>query len=150
MLAELISLIVLLVAPLILSTAGVSWGTKVARLAIVAVVCALVISPWAIYNSTRFDRNVPLSTGFGSAMLQGNCPATYSGPLLGSFKLGCALLAKNASKDPSVADGQNRHTALRYMRCACVARFPSSSRRGSGGRSASTGRSRSCISRAIA
>ncbi len=114
--AELVALIIILVVPLILSTASVSWGTKVARLAIVAAVCGLVISPWAIYNSTRFERNVPLSTGFGSAMLQGNCPPTYSGPLLGSFKLGCAILAKGASKDPSVADGQNRHLALDYMR----------------------------------
>lgn len=114
--SELIALLVLLVVPLILTTAAVSLGTKLVRIALACAVCALLMSPWAIYNSTRFDKAVLLSTGFGSAMAQGNCPLTYSGELLGSFKLGCAILTKHVSKDPSVADGQLGREALDYMR----------------------------------
>jgi 4-amino-4-deoxy-L-arabinose transferase-like glycosyltransferase len=114
--AELIVIAVLLVAPLIMLVRDVERGRRLAWLAAAAVACALVIAPWAIYNSTRFAKPVPFSTGLGSELLQGNCTATYHGRLLCYYVLGCSLFVPNLSHDYSVADAQDRHVAVDFMK----------------------------------
>jgi 4-amino-4-deoxy-L-arabinose transferase-like glycosyltransferase len=112
---EMLALAAFLVLPLVLG-AGIHWRRRLASLAAATVCCAVVIAPWAVYNTTRFDRPVPLTTSLGSAMLQGNCEQTYHGELLGYYRLGCAVLRTGFSSDRSVADAEQREAALDFMR----------------------------------
>ncbi len=41
---------------------------------------ALVVSPWVVYNLSRFDKRVTISTGLGQTLLAANCSDTYLGP----------------------------------------------------------------------
>jgi 4-amino-4-deoxy-L-arabinose transferase-like glycosyltransferase len=113
--SELIAVAVLLVLPLIWSVRDTDLRNRFGRLAVAGVACVLVIAPWAIYNSTRFQKQVPFSTGFGIAMYTGNCAPVYHGPMLGYADLGCAAFVPKVSLDYSVADGQYRHQALKFM-----------------------------------
>jgi 4-amino-4-deoxy-L-arabinose transferase-like glycosyltransferase len=112
---ELIALALFLVVPLVLRASG-EWRQRITWLAAAGIGCAVVIAPWGIYNSTRFERPVPLTTGYGSAMLQGNCAPTYHGELLGYYELACVThRGKSFSSDPSIADGEQRKVAFEFM-----------------------------------
>jgi 4-amino-4-deoxy-L-arabinose transferase-like glycosyltransferase len=113
---ELLALLLLLVLPLMVGAARVDRRHKAVWLVASCAACIAVILPWAIYNQTRFARPVPLTTSFGSAMLQGNCESTYHGARLGYFRLGCATLQRGVSDDPSIADGQERRKAIDFMK----------------------------------
>jgi len=113
--AELLTLSVLVVAPLILWAPGIAVGDRVARLALAGVVCVLCIAPWSIYNTTRFQRFVPLSNGLGAAMLCGNCPLVYGGERFGFSDLSCVMFVPHRSDDPSIVDGQFRAAAVGFM-----------------------------------
>jgi hypothetical protein len=63
-----------------------------------------------------------LTTGFGSALRQGNCATTYRGELFGYYDVRCAF-GRSTSKDASVADGQFRQQAVDFIR-AHKSRFP--------------------------
>jgi 4-amino-4-deoxy-L-arabinose transferase-like glycosyltransferase len=114
--SELLSISVLLVAPLILSASRVTWGRRLGWLAMAGAACVALIAPWAIYNETRFERPVPLSNGLGSVMLQGNCAPVYHGARLGFAEFGCLAFVPNLDEEPSVADAQYRDAALDFMR----------------------------------
>ncbi len=113
--SEMIVMSLLLVTPLIVGRSEVDAKRRLGWLAAAAAACVLVIAPWAIYNSTRFERPVPLSAGLGGTMWSGNCPPTYDGRLYGYAELACVLLAPGISTDPSVADGQYRSLAITFM-----------------------------------
>jgi 4-amino-4-deoxy-L-arabinose transferase-like glycosyltransferase len=113
---ELLALTAFLLAPLILSAAGIEWQRRAAWLAAAGIACALVMLPWSIYNLTRFERPVPLTTSLGTTMLAGNCEPAYHGERLGFYSLGCAVLQRGLSSDRSIADGQERRIAIEFMR----------------------------------
>lgn len=113
--SELLAISLLLVVPLILSTRSLQLGRRVGWLAAAGAACVLVIAPWGVYNQTRFERPVPLSTGAGAAMFTGNCPPTYEGRLLGYYELGCIAFVPEVDPDFSVADGQYRRQALEFI-----------------------------------
>jgi 4-amino-4-deoxy-L-arabinose transferase-like glycosyltransferase len=46
----------------------------------------LVLAPWTIYNAQRFRTFVPVSNNLGTVLEGANCPLTYSGPYLGSWR----------------------------------------------------------------
>jgi hypothetical protein len=111
--SELITIALFLVVPLIWSAGGEGLR-RISRLAIAGAACATVIAPWAIYNSTRLERPVPLSAGLGGAMRGGNCERTYYGDRLGYYELGCVTFAA-VDSEQSIADAQYRRAALEYM-----------------------------------
>lgn len=113
--SEMIMLSVLLVVPLVLRRTEVGTWRRVGWLAAAGMTCVLLIAPWAIYNSTRFERPVPLSTGLGSTLWSGNCPPAYSGPLY-AYSTECTFYTPGISSDASVADGQFRGLAIDFMR----------------------------------
>jgi hypothetical protein len=49
------------------------------------------LAPWTIYNLTRFERPVLISTNDGLTLIGANCPDTYSGPALGFWSIYCPL-----------------------------------------------------------
>jgi 4-amino-4-deoxy-L-arabinose transferase-like glycosyltransferase len=75
----------------------------------------LAFAPWWVYNIPRFSDPVLLSSQLGVTLEGANCPATYSGPLIGSWSLSCNLsLHPTPGADPSQQDDEYREAALHY------------------------------------
>jgi 4-amino-4-deoxy-L-arabinose transferase-like glycosyltransferase len=117
--AEQILLVPALLVPVIL---GWRWReidkSRVLSLGLACTITALVIAPWSLYNVGRIDEPVLLSTGFGTAMIQGNCDRTYYGGSSGSFDLQC--LRQYVLTRPRTAgkphDSDLRRAAVSYTR----------------------------------
>jgi len=112
-----LALSVLLIAPLILSRRSVDLRRRVEWLAVAAVVCIVIIAPWSIYLSLRFDRLALVNGSAGDAMLGGNNVVTYSGENLGYYddKLQYLTLVK-ASDDPIEFDARERKVAIDFIK----------------------------------
>lgn len=77
----------------------------------------VVIAPWVIYNQTRFDESVTLSTNDGTTLIGANCPETYSSAALGGWSLFCVLEVQGPpGADDSVRARIQRDTAISYAR----------------------------------
>jgi 4-amino-4-deoxy-L-arabinose transferase-like glycosyltransferase len=76
---------------------------------------ALTIAPWFLYNQTRFDNTVIMSTNDGGAMLGSNCDAVYHGNAIGLTNLVACLPAKPPHGDQSVVSRAYVKKALHYM-----------------------------------
>ncbi|UGS37378.1 ArnT family glycosyltransferase [Capillimicrobium parvum] len=91
-----------------------------ARVAATLGACAIVVAPWAIHSSAAMDRPVLLSTNVGSALAGANCRSTYgSGPLQGSWDLGCLLASgqrRALSPNEAVQSERWRREAVDYAR----------------------------------
>lgn len=57
----------------------------------VGVVTAALISPWAIFNLTRFNEPVLLSDGAGVTLSSANCDVVYNGPRVGLWSWECSI-----------------------------------------------------------
>lgn len=78
---------------------------------------AVVIAPWIVYNMSRFDENVFLSTNDGTTLIGANCPETYSASALGGWSLYCVLDVQGGpGVDDSVRSSLQRSTAISYAR----------------------------------
>jgi hypothetical protein len=76
----------------------------------------VVLTPWFLYNRSRFDRPVLLSTNDGLAMVASNCDAMYHGPGIGLTNLtGPPCLPTPPKGDQSVVAAAYRTRALEYM-----------------------------------
>ncbi len=107
------------VAPILLGSRALSVRQRLARLAVVTVVGAAVLAPWAVYNSTRFEDPVLISTGGGAIFLGANCaPGSYTGPGLGFSDGTCRakLSAEHPGSDESQLDSLARSQAFQNMR----------------------------------
>lgn len=83
-------LVLFLVVPLALVSPGFSGRRErvwFGGLAVVAVV--VTIAPWTLYNLTRFDAPVLVSTAGETTLAGANCDLTYSGDDLGSWTTAC-------------------------------------------------------------
>lgn len=115
--SEQVLLGVFLVVPLVLAARQVELRRRLAWVALAGVVTIVVITPWTLYNQPRFHHPVLLSSSFGSAVAQGSCPQTFSGPLLGHYSLSCALANPNFYlADQSDADSALRTDTWRFVR----------------------------------
>ena len=110
--SEEILLVVLLVAPIVLLT-KVDWRRRIAWLALAMVATFTVIVPWTLYNLSRFERPVLLSTNLGNAMAAGNCDAGYSGPLLGFWHPHCASRAPCVTGPPPNDESAQNYRCIR-------------------------------------
>ncbi len=121
--SELVLLAVLLLAPLTLLERSVPFGRRLAWYAIAVAAMAAVLAPWSIYNATRFDKVVLLSTQLGPTLRDANCPATYYGARLGFVDADCqrdrppTLTPRSEIEgDESEVDATMRADAFRYIR----------------------------------
>lgn len=89
-----------------------------AHVLVVLAVTAAVIGPWIVFNATRFDKRVLLTTNDGPLLLGTNCGETYYGPALGGWSLYCVVNAHigENGEDPSVRSAQQRRQGLAYAR----------------------------------
>lgn len=78
-------------------------------------VALATLAPWVVYNASRFDDVVALSTNDGATLADTNCPATYAGPSIGLWVFGCHAPIHEAG-DESVRSTQLRDLGLRYAR----------------------------------
>ena len=114
--AEAAFLLPLLLVPLVLRL-GTTARERVRVLAACAVVVAVMLAPWTIYNAGRFEHPVVLSTGLGGLVASSNCDITYHGPLTGGWGNLCAQgLPKTMPRDESNADFLFRRLGWKYVR----------------------------------
>jgi 4-amino-4-deoxy-L-arabinose transferase-like glycosyltransferase len=78
-------------------------------------VTVAVLLPWTIFNVTRFDKPVLLTTNEGPAWLGANCDPTYYGDVQGGWSLFC-LPANTPGEDTSVRSARQRREAISYVR----------------------------------
>jgi 4-amino-4-deoxy-L-arabinose transferase-like glycosyltransferase len=116
--SEELALLVFVIAPVLLLARRLTVSQRWLRLGAVTAVMVAVLLPWAIYNQTRFEKPVPLSTNGGSTLLAGNCPpATYSGKLIGFYGGNCLfkVAVAHPGVDRSVLDPIQRDLAFENM-----------------------------------
>ncbi len=115
--SELLLLIVVLVVPLLLIGHAADRRAALARTALAGVACVAVVSPWVIWNQTRFAAPVTLSTQDGMSLAGANCAETYAWSNLGGYSLRCALAVPvDPASDQSQRSEVLRRAGLRYMR----------------------------------
>jgi hypothetical protein len=125
--SAMVLLLILLVPALALrAQPGGSVSHRLARVVAALGVASVVVLPWVVRNTVRFERPVLLTTNLGLTLRAGNCPAAYEGARLGSFDIdlvrpptsvapgGC--VGTKGSGDESEQDAVFRDQALRYMR----------------------------------
>ena len=109
-----LGLIVLLGVPLAW-WASDSWRRRLVLLAAMAAAFLVVLAPWTIRNLSTFKDPVVISTNSSGVWIGANCPAVYSGSLIGSWRFQCYLPLR-AGEDESQYVTRNRDAGLRYMR----------------------------------
>jgi len=93
------------------------WRHAVALIGLATLATLVVIAPWVIYNQTRFDESVTLSTNDGTTLIGANCPETYSAAALGGWSLFCVLDVQGPpGSDDSVRARIQRDTAISYAK----------------------------------
>ena len=109
---EALGLLVLLVAPLAWLGAP-SWRGRVALGAAALAALALVIAPWTIRNLSTFDDPVLISSNASGLFVGANCPDTYHGDLIGSWRFQC-YQAHKPGEDESTYFARMRNAGLHY------------------------------------
>ena len=74
--AEMLLTVPLVVVPVMFARrfgAPLAWGERWVRLGAVVGVMVLTLVPWTVYNATRFERPVLISTNDGLALMGANC-----------------------------------------------------------------------------
>lgn len=113
--AELALFVPCLLVPAALATRGPGLRRRLALATIGTAAALVVIMPWVGRNLASFQDTTTISTGGGGVLLGANCPATYAGPHMGAWSLGCVVAAK-AKGDQSVVSARDQQVALSYMR----------------------------------
>jgi 4-amino-4-deoxy-L-arabinose transferase-like glycosyltransferase len=119
--SEQLLLVVFLLAPLVAAARVQSMRMRLGSFAVAVAVTSAFVAPWAAYNSSRFERPVPLTTEFGSLLRVSNCDSVYYGDRLGYFDLACS--DTDLEGDASTRDRVLLRRALRYIR-GHVSRVP--------------------------
>lgn len=86
--------------------------------ALVLVAAAVTLLPWVVFNLSRFDDPVLLTTNDGAALLGSYCPASLRGTNTGTWSLFCVLDAPNITPDmdPSERSTEYRRQGLASAR----------------------------------
>jgi 4-amino-4-deoxy-L-arabinose transferase-like glycosyltransferase len=103
----------LLVLPLIVALRHIDGRQRISLLAAAGAGALVVISPWAIYNSSRFDEPVLITTGDGGVIAGANCDASYHGSGLGRWNIRCAV-APVPPGDESERSAARRRLGIDY------------------------------------
>jgi len=110
---QMLHLIVLL-APLVLLVGGVPLRRRAAWLAAGTAAMAVVIAPWAAYNTSRFQNPVVITTSAGHGLRLGNCELNYYGELIGTRQRRCPDVVPLRG-DPSVRDAARGRLGREYV-----------------------------------
>jgi 4-amino-4-deoxy-L-arabinose transferase-like glycosyltransferase len=115
--SEQLALLVIAVAPLLLLNRRIAPLQRLAWTGAAGLVAALVITPWALHNLGRFEEPVLLSTNLGPTLIDGNCPSTYGGELMGTYDRECSdEVGLSSGLDRSEQDLELRKAAFESIR----------------------------------
>ena len=114
--AELALLAVVLVVPLIAMARTLTWRRRAALVAAAGAVSAAAVAPWVVYNLSRFNEPVFLSSGLGSTLAVTHCPATYSGEHLGWWSYDCIHQLPESPRERSERDAFYTAAAVEFIR----------------------------------
>lgn len=89
---------------------------RVQLLVVTLIVAGVTIAPWLVYNATRFEDRVLMSTNDGATIADTNCPAAYSGADLGLYVFQCHVPAVDESGDESQRSQRLTRVGLDYAR----------------------------------
>ena len=87
--SELLLLGPLVALPLALWSRSIPMARRLQQLVAAGLTCVIALAPWCIYNLTRFENRVLLSTGAEITLLTSNCDTTYYGEKIGYWSLDC-------------------------------------------------------------
>jgi len=96
--AEIALFLPLLILPAIALARDVPWRARAGRAALAGAAAVLVIAPWTLWNTTKFDNVVVISANMGTTLLGANCEETYDGDLTGSWYLPCVIEFNDAER----------------------------------------------------
>lgn len=118
---EFLVLYAVAIVPLIWSRRHDLANARRLRLLMLAGIIPLfVFGPWFAYNTTRFERPVLMSTGFGQTLLTGACDEVFYGKYIGYWSVHCTADSRPPEPPPgevpdqSVLDAYYRKQALQY------------------------------------
>jgi len=104
---EALALVVLLVVPLL-------WRERRALVAALAVF-AVALAPWTVRNLLTFDAPVLISSNANGIFKGANCPDTYRGDLIGSWRFQC-YSPPRPGEDEAQYFARQRAEGLSYLR----------------------------------
>jgi 4-amino-4-deoxy-L-arabinose transferase-like glycosyltransferase len=118
--AEMLLVVPLVLAPTMLlprfgapRATAARWG----HLGLAIGVTLAALAPWTIFNFTRFEKPVLLSTNEGLALYGANCPDSYYGPNVAFWSINCALaFPLPGDPDQSQASAIFRRAGIDYAR----------------------------------
>jgi 4-amino-4-deoxy-L-arabinose transferase-like glycosyltransferase len=111
----------LLVVPLVLRLRPLDRATRLRWLAIGTAMVLLPVLPWVVYNTSRFDQPVGLTTNIGTTLAAANCDEVYDGPMVGWWSYQCLADATGAAQQDmdvygaAELDAGMRDLAVEYM-----------------------------------
>ena len=112
--AELALYLPLVVVPVVLWRLDIDLRARLVRLVVAGAATLAVLAPWTIYNATRFERPVLVSTNDGLTLIGANCDGVYSGSRIGLWDAFCAEDVP-AGGDQSRASAAYRSAAVDYI-----------------------------------
>jgi 4-amino-4-deoxy-L-arabinose transferase-like glycosyltransferase len=95
---------------------GLARVQRVQLLVVTLLVAGAAIAPWLVYNATRFEDRVLMSTNDGATLADTNCPAAYAGDGLGLYVFQCHVPPIDESGDESQRARRLTHVGLDYAR----------------------------------
>jgi 4-amino-4-deoxy-L-arabinose transferase-like glycosyltransferase len=93
----------LLVCVAVAGARAVSTRERFVRLAVSAGIALLLVTPWAVRNSVRFETPVAGSTNLGSLLEGANCDTTYRGGRIGMWDVSCLIETKRGGRSEADA-----------------------------------------------
>ena len=105
------------------ASADLSLATRSKRAALVLATSLVIVSPWILWNQSRFSDSVFISTNDGLTLAGANCDSTYYGDV-GSWDIWCAYETPvPIDADASTASKLMRRDGLAYLRDH-IGRYP--------------------------
>ena len=118
--SELILIVPLMVVPLAILAQGVARRDRVKGMVAAAMVAVMLMTPWFVFNLTRFEKTELLSTQFGPLLSSANCDEIWRGHHKSYFSINCTeqirLREVPAGLDQSEEDGIYRRAAIAYIK----------------------------------
>jgi 4-amino-4-deoxy-L-arabinose transferase-like glycosyltransferase len=112
---ELTLLFPLVVLPLGLMVKA-DWGRRIRLIVVAGLMGALVLSPWIVFNLTRFKETTTMTSGTGSALSAASCNEVWYGNLIGYY----ANCFQGPWPDPNLDESQRdlvpRKQAIQYTK----------------------------------
>jgi len=109
---EALALFVLLAGPIAFAGAD-AWRGRLRLWGAVVGVGILVLLPWTVFNLTRFEEPVLISTNSNGVFVGANCSATYHQPYIGAWRFQC-YSARRPGEDESQFFLRQRSEGLDY------------------------------------